>query len=89
MSGLVADHCSRCGLVKRPGDIFYLARIILTCDFDGELAELKAEEASAGMSAEMAKASARSEEELMNEVYQELYFYLCKGCRDRFVKRAF
>jgi hypothetical protein len=87
MAGLVADKCSQCGAVRQPGAIFYLVHITLTCDFDGELMDMNSEEIRGKIEEEMQKASEKDEAELMDEVYQELYFYLCKSCRDRFVQK--
>ena len=92
MPGLVADRCTRCGRVKSPGDIFYLVRIILTCDFDGQLGEMldmNEEEIQDKIKDEIRKADEKEEDELMDEVYQELSFYLCKNCRDKFIKHPF
>jgi len=89
MPGLVLDHCNRCGMAKEPGAVFYLVRITLTCDFDGGLVDMNPGEIKAKISEEMRKGLELDEDELMNEVYHELYFYLCKSCRDKFVKKPF
>jgi hypothetical protein len=82
MGNYVGDRCSRCGKRKSKGLIFYIIRLTLTCDVEEELEELSEEELARGMKEQLAKAGRMSEKELMDEVYQEFYFCLCKSCRD-------
>jgi len=87
MGNYVGDRCSRCGRRKTRGMAFYLTRLTLTSDFDGELEPVPEKELPREMKKQIARARRMSEKELMDEVYQELYFYLCKGCRDWLVKQ--
>ena len=86
MGGYLGQKCGRCGKPKTRGAIFYIVRITLTADFNGELEELDPEEVEPEMKRHIKEAERMSEQELMDEVFQEWYFYLCKGCRDRLVK---
>lgn len=86
MGGFFAGHCRRCARLKQPGDIFYIVRVTLTCDFDGELRELGDEELAREIKDQLDQAEQKPEQELMDEVYQELGFYLCKKCRDWLVQ---
>lgn len=84
---LNGNYCTSCGKVKRPGDIFYLVKITLTCDFDGYLEETEEEGLETKMKDELKKAEKYREEELEAEVYQEIFLYLCKSCRDQLVRK--
>jgi hypothetical protein len=81
---MCAKSCSRCGRPKNTGDVFYVARVTLTADVEEELAELPGEDIRGAMRKQIESANSKSEQELMDEVYQEIYFYLCKSCRDWF-----
>jgi hypothetical protein len=87
MGGYLGQNCSRCGKAKTKGAVFYIVRMTLTADFDGELEELDPGEVEPEMKRQIKKAERMSEKELMDEVFQEWYFYLCKGCRDWFVEQ--
>lgn len=87
MAVYLGQKCGRCNRPKSKGETYYIVRVTLTADFDSELEELAPEEAEPEMKRQIKQAERMSEKELMDEVYQELYFYLCKGCRDWFVKK--
>jgi hypothetical protein len=80
------EQCRRCGRPKRAGDIFYLVRMTLTCDFDGKLPELEEADLEQGIKEQLDRADQKEEQELMDEVFQELNFFICKNCRDWLVK---
>jgi len=89
MIALSVERCSSCNKPKTPGTIFYLVKISLTADVDLELEELSKEELEREIQREFALALRRDEAELNNEVYQEIYYYLCSRCRDNFIKDPF
>lgn len=80
------EQCRRCGKPKKAGDIFYLVRMTLTCDFDGELPEREEGILDKEIKEQLDQAEQKEEQELMDEVFQELSFYICKDCRDWLVK---
>ncbi len=81
----IPARCSRCGKEKKPGDIFYIVKISLTCDFNGYLKPVEGELENE-IKKELERAEQYTEEELMEQVYQEFHFYLCLKCRNWFVK---
>jgi len=87
MASSLSRRCGRCGKEKTGGAIFYIVRLTLTCDFDGELEDLSDEGLAREMKKQLQRAERMSAEELMDEVYQEIYFCLCKNCRDWLVSR--
>jgi len=86
MGLLVADRCSLCAKPKVKGRVFYIVRLTLTADFDGQLEDIREEDLDSELKRTLKEAAEMDEQELMNEVFQEFCFYLCKSCRDRFVK---
>lgn len=87
MRELIMNECSWCHIKKEPGAIFYVVRVILTCDFDGELEDMDTEEIPAKIDEEIKKGLTKDEDELMAEVYQEVHLYLCQKCRGQFLKK--
>jgi hypothetical protein len=79
--------CSRCGKNLAPGSLTYVVNVRVFADFDGVL--LEPEE---GMDRELEQILEQVEEanasELERDVYEEFTLFLCKRCRDRFVKET-
>ena len=82
-----SHSCFRCGRYLAPGAVKYFVHIRVFSDFDGFLStsDVAGEEELGQILKEI---ELRDPEELENEVYQELGFSLCKGCRDRFVQET-
>ena len=89
MIALSVERCSSCNKPKTRGAIFYLVKVSLTADVDLELEELSKEELEREIQREFELASRKDEAELTNEVYQELYYYLCSRCQNNFIKDPF
>jgi len=74
-------NCQACGAEIQPGGIFYIGRAEIISGSDGILPDT---EESGDRIIEMALKEikkAKSEQELMDEVYQEIKLILCGRCR--------
>jgi hypothetical protein len=77
-------RCQSCGIEIPPGGIFYIGRIEIISGSDGilsdteELADRVIEKALNELS------KVKSEQEFMEEVYQEIKLTLCGQCRLKF-----
>jgi hypothetical protein len=79
----VQEHtCESCGAKIPAGDLFYRFHTEFISGFDNYVPE--PEEDAERLIMEACKAMlGRSEKELMNEVYEEISFLLCPGCRKK------
>ncbi len=77
------QYCVKCGKSLPEGSLKYVVDIRVYADFDGVLnfPEGDIEEEVGRM-----KIERMDPRELEKDVYQEMAFLLCKGCRDRFVE---
>jgi hypothetical protein len=67
------------------GSLKYVVDIRVYADFDGVL-NLPGEDIEEEVHRLMGKIERMDPGELEKDVYQEMAFLLCKGCRDRFVE---
>jgi hypothetical protein len=67
------------------GSLKYVVDIRVYADFDGVL-NLPGEDIEEEVHRLMGKIERMDPGELEKDVYQEMAFVLCKGCRDRFVE---
>ncbi len=80
-SGYKRLKCQVCGVAIQPGGIFYIGRTEIISGSDGILPDT---EESADRIIEKALheiSKVKSEQELMDEVYQEIKLILCGKCR--------
>jgi len=84
----IPGRCKRCGKLKASDNVFYIVRVTLTAELDDNFEDLSGEALEQEMSKQLKIAETKDEQELIDEVYQDLHFYLYKSCRDWFVKRS-
>ncbi len=75
-------ECARCGRSLATGGTHYLVSITLVADYNGTIPESHRE---GGVDYLLQEIESKSQDELENEIYQQLSFVLCKGCRDEYV----
>jgi hypothetical protein len=76
------QSCARCGLVFQPGQTRYLVTINVVADFDGTIGPAP----TAGELERLwSDVEQKSEQELLDEVYQKMTYVICKPCRDSWV----
>jgi len=85
VKSMESQRCFRCGNDLRPGSLKYVVHIRVYADFDG-LLSISDEDIEGAMDRILEAVESRDPSDLEREVYQEIGFYLCKGCRDRFVR---
>ena len=79
MKGL---QCQSCGLYILPGASFYLCRTEIISGYDGFLPELPdTANPDQMIDSALKKLGGKSEQELMDDVYQEIKVVLCPVCR--------
>jgi len=93
---MVTDHrgsvvkdrqCSRCGKELPPGSLNYVVNVRVFSDFDGVLLDPE-EGIDRQMKEVLDQIQELDPEELEKEVYEEFNLFLCKRCRDQFVKET-
>ncbi len=79
--GLMRLHCQTCGTVIPPGGVFYIGRTEIISGSDGILPD--SEESGDKIIDKALKeiTKVKSEQEFMDEVYQEIKLVLCGQCR--------
>lgn len=75
----------RCGKRLPEGSLKYVVDIRVYADFDGVL-NLPGEDIEEEVHRLMGKIERMDPGELEKDVYQEMAFLVCKGCRDTFVE---
>jgi len=75
----------RCGKDLPEGSLKYVVDIRVYADFEGVL-RFPEEDIEEEVSRLMTEIEKMDPKELERDVYQEMAFLLCKGCRDRFVE---
>ena len=79
------QYCMRCGKDLPEGSLKYVVDIRVYADFDGVL-RFPEEDIEEEVSRLMTEIEKMDPQELERDVYQEMAFLLCKGCRDKFVE---
>jgi hypothetical protein len=74
-------HCARCGRAREPGRTWDEVSVRVAAGFDGVV-----DQESGDLGSALAEAAEKTEEQLMNEVFERLRFTLCKPCREAWVK---
>ncbi len=75
------DSCANCGTPLPVGSLKYIVRIGITADNDNVITEELSDEELIGMISEIERAVPK---ELEDDVHKEIFFVLCKTCRDYF-----
>lgn len=79
------QHCLKCGKSLPEGSLKYVVDIRVYADFDGVLS-LPEGDIEEEVNRLMGEIEGMDPSELEKDVYQEIAFLLCKGCRDRFME---
>jgi hypothetical protein len=79
------QHCLKCGKSLPEGSLKYVVDIRVYADFDGVLS-LPEGDIEEEVNRLMLEIDEMDPSELEKDVYQEIAFLLCKGCRDRFME---
>ena len=79
------QHCLKCGKSLAEGSLKYVVDIRVYADFDGVLS-LPEGDIEEEVNRLMGEIEGMDPSELEKDVYQEIAFLLCKGCRDRFME---
>jgi len=79
------QYCLKCGKRLPEGSLKYVVDIRVYADFDGVL-NIPEGDIEEEVHRLMAKIERMDPHELERDVYQEMAFLLCKGCRDIFVE---
>ncbi|UCD71570.1 MAG: hypothetical protein JSW70_00865 [Syntrophobacterales bacterium] len=82
MSG---QYCVKCGKRLPEGKLKYVVDIRVYADFDGVL-NIPEGDIEEEVHRLMGEIESMDPDELEKDVYQEMAFLLCKGCRDRFME---
>ena len=79
------QYCVKCGKSLPEGSLKYVVDIRVYADFDGVL-NFPEGDIEEEVDRLMGEIEMMDPHELERDVYQEIAFLLCKGCRDRFVE---
>ncbi len=82
---MAGQYCLRCSKRLPEGSLKYVVNIRVYADFDGVL-DLPEGDIEEEVHRLMGEIERRDPGELEKDVYQEMAFLLCKGCRDTFVE---
>jgi hypothetical protein len=82
---MAEQYCLRCRKRLPEGSLKYVVDIRVYADFDGVL-NLPGGDIEEEVHRLMGEIERMDPGELEKDVYQEMAFLLCKGCRDRFVE---
>ncbi len=84
--GNANKNCARCGMLLDSGETSYAVTISAVADFDGALVP---PDSPKEMSQMWKQVERKSEQELSDEVFQKVSFFLCKPCRDQWINAPF
>jgi hypothetical protein len=79
------QYCLKCGKRLPEGSLKYVVGIRVYADFDGVLSFPRGD-IEGELHRLMREIERMNSHELEKDVYQEMAFLLCKGCRDRFME---
>ncbi len=82
---MAGQYCLRCAKRLPEGSLKYVVDIRVYADFDGVL-NFPGEDIEEEVHRLMGKIERMDPGELEKDVYQEMAFLVCKGCRDTFVE---
>ena len=82
---MARQYCVKCGKRLPEGSLKYVVDIRVYADFDGVL-NFPEGDIEEEVNRLMGEIEGMDPGELERDVYQEMAFLLCKGCRDRFVE---
>ncbi len=78
-------ECSRCGKNLPAGSLAYVVRVRVFADFDGVIVEPEGD-IDRHLEDLLHQIEREDPETLEKEVHEDFAVFLCKSCRDRFVK---